>query len=90
MDYSFEYVKENGGIDTESSYPYNSTFPKVSVWSKSNIVNRSCIYTGNQGCNGGFMDASFIYVKANGGIDTEKSYPYDSAHPKVSKNELVW
>ena len=29
------------------------------------------------------MDASYKYVKENNGIDTEKSYPYDSANPKV-------
>lgn len=40
----------------------------------------------NLGCSGGLMDNSFRYIKANGGIATEQSYPYVNQEEKCHFN----
>lgn len=59
---------------------------KLISLSEQNLID--CSYDfGNRGCHGGSRWKAYKYIKKNGGIDTEKSYPYKAKLGKCEYND---
>ena len=58
--------------------------------SEQNLIDCSTSY-GNFGCKGGVINEAYKYIRDNGGIDDETSYPYEaSVRDSVFRNSKLF
>ncbi|CAI8032364.1 Cathepsin L [Geodia barretti] len=84
-------VKDQGSCG--ASYAFSTTgsiegavalgYGRLVSLSEQNIIDCS-VPLGNNGCNGGNMYNSFMYIIDNGGIDTSYAYPYQGSQTGCS------
>lgn len=48
-----------------------------------------CDKPDNNGCNGGLMDYAFSFIVSNGGLHTEKEYPYLMEEGTCNKKKVI-
>ncbi|XP_047990561.1 procathepsin L-like [Leguminivora glycinivorella] len=58
---------------------------RLTSLSEQNLVDCAGNY-GCHGCQGGWMNSAFSFIKDNGGIDTEASYPYEAKNDQCRYN----
>jgi cathepsin L len=78
MDYAFEYVISNGGIDTEASYPYTATGPNRCQYSASNkgasITSYADVSSGSESNLQSFVDQGPTSVAIDASHDSFQFY----------------
>lgn len=47
------------------------------------------VKNGNQGCEGGLMETAFTFIVKNGGLTTEKEYPYEGVDGTCNKEKAA-